>query len=130
MLLQWRRGVRGLEYNTLYILIKEMAEIIKRRNAEHITLNTDKRLEKMRIMLEPFLEKAKRLLILERHALQKGHITYEKCDDPEIKGIRSELFSDSKSHGGMFKELVDEIDKQLFVLIKKEKGSHLDIGQT
>ena len=70
-------------------------------------------------MLEPFVEKAKRLLILERHALQKGHITYEKCDDPEIREIRSELFSDSNSHGGMFKELIDEVDKMLFLLIKK-----------
>ena len=89
MLLQWRRGVRGLEYNTLYILIKEIAENMETRNS-------DKNLEKIKSMLAPFAEKAKRLLILERHALQKGHITYERCDDPEIKKIRSELFSDAR----------------------------------
>jgi glutamine amidotransferase-like uncharacterized protein len=134
MLFQWRRGVRGLEYNTLYIMIKEIAEIIKsqslptgqagkeqrtsRMALQRDRQNKDNRLERIRTTLVPFVEKAKRLLILERHALQKGHITYEKCDDPEIKEIRSELFSDSKSHGGMFKDLIDEIDNLLFMLIK------------
>ncbi len=114
MLLQWRRGVRGLEYNALYILIKEITENMETRNA-------DESLGKIKNMLAPFAEKAKRLLILERYALQKGHITYEKCDDPEIKEIRSELFSDSKSHGGMFKDLIDEVDKLLFALIVNKK---------
>jgi glutamine amidotransferase-like uncharacterized protein len=114
MLLQWRRGVRGLEYNAIYVLIKEIAENMETRNA-------DKSLGKINNMLNSFVEKAKRLLILERHALQKGHITYEKCDDHEIKKIRSELFSDSKSHGGMFKDLIDKVDKLLFVLIGNKK---------
>ena len=130
MLFQWRRGVRGLEYNTLYIMMKEIAEIIEkgdeeqgapRKASQRGRQNIDERLEKIKDLLVPFAGKAKRLLLLERHALQKGHITYEKCDDPEIKEIRSELFSDSKSHGGMFKELVDEIDELLFVLIQNRK---------
>jgi hypothetical protein len=115
-------------------MIKEIAEIIKsqslptgqagkeqrtsRMALQRDRQNKDNRLERIRTTLVPFVEKAKRLLILERHALQKGHITYEKCDDPEIKEIRSELFSDSKSHGGMFKDLIDEIDNLLFMLIK------------
>lgn len=107
MLLQWRRGVRGLEYNTLYIMMKEI-----------LSLSTDKELSSLEGLLVPFIEKAKQLLVLERHALQEGHITYGKCDDPEIKNIRSELFSDSKSYGGMFKSLIDEIDSLLLSLLK------------
>jgi glutamine amidotransferase-like uncharacterized protein len=115
MLLQWRRGVRGLEYNTLYGMIKEIEEIIRMDvGAIHeLPLQTDA-LGNIGKFLIPFTEKAIRLLILERHALQKGPITYERCDNPEIQKLRAELFSGSKSHGGMFKELIDEIDNLLF----------------
>ncbi|OGW57035.1 MAG: hypothetical protein A2Z09_04755 [Nitrospirae bacterium RBG_16_43_8] len=65
----------------------------------------------------PFTKKAKQLLILERHAIQNGYITYERCDDLEIQKIRTELFGDSKSHGGLFKKLIDKIDSLLFSLI-------------
>ncbi len=131
MLLQWRRGIRGLEYNTLYIMIREIAERQskeqrakmkdnKRQKTEDRRQSTDKDLKKIRELLIPFIEKAKRLLILERLALQKGHITYERCGEPEIQKIRTELFSGSKSHGGLFKELIDEIDILLFSLKKQE----------
>ncbi len=110
MLLQWRRGVRGLEYNTLYIMMKEIELRGVSQHAEKIEWIND--------MLLPFIEKAKRLLILERLALQKGHITYSKCDDPEIELIRTELFSNTKSYGGMFKDLIDEVDSMLYSLIR------------
>ncbi|RJQ51049.1 MAG: hypothetical protein C4526_10915 [Nitrospiraceae bacterium] len=117
MLMQWRRGVRGLEYCTLYIMIREITEILETQNTEHRTQNTGNKLRKVEELLIPFIVKAKRLLILERQAMQKGHITYERCDDPEIRKIRTELFGDAKSHGGMFKELIDEIDNFLFLLL-------------
>ena len=66
----------------------------------------------------PFIEKAKQLLILERLAMQNGHITYEKCGDPKINDLRAELFGNSKSHGGSFKILIDNIDSFLFKLLK------------
>jgi len=119
MLLQWRRGVRGLEYCTLYVMIKEVVEILKGQNTGHRIQNTDKNLDEIRELLLPFVEKVKNLLILERRALQKGHITYERCDDPEIQEIRSELFSSSKSYGGMFKKLIDRVDNLLYTLIKQ-----------
>jgi hypothetical protein len=127
MLLQWRRGVRGLEYNTLYIMIGE----IQRRIMQYGSQVANNDLNKIRGMLVPFIEKAKKLLLLERQAMQKGHITYEKCDDDRIKEIRLELFSDSKSHGGMFKELIDKVDNLLFLLLKQEERKSLqpDIKQ-
>lgn len=118
MLLQWRRGVRGLEYNTLYIMTKEISEIMAGRGERPVAPS----LEEVEALLSPFIEKAKRLLILERHALQKGHITYDRCDDPEIKKIRTELFSNSKSYGGLFKELIDKIDRVLFDLLVPNKA--------
>lgn len=122
MLLQWRRGVRGLEYCTLYVMIKEITETLKTQNTEIEIHDTEKSLRKIKGLLIPFVGKAKRLLILERFAIQSGHITYERCGDPEIQKIRTELFSSSKRHGGLFKKLIDEIDNLLYLLITREEG--------
>jgi len=130
MLLQWRRGVRGLEYNTLYGMMKEIAMIAKDQNCRGVLQYAPT--EKIKDLLLPFTEKAKRLLILEKHALQKGPITYEKCDDPKIQKLRATLFSESKSHGGMYKELIDEVDNVLFSLIKnayKDVHNNIDFSR-
>ena len=118
MLLQWRRGVRGFEYNTLHIMMKEISELIaSRREAAPYA----PALEKIKELLVPFIKKAEQLLVLERHAMQDGHITYERCDDDDIRSIRRELFSEAKSYGGMFKALIDEVDGLLFSLIRLEE---------
>jgi hypothetical protein len=121
MLLEWRRGVRGLEYNTLYILIKEISDILNNQNSRGV-LQYGPAMCNIRDPLEEFIKKAKKLLILERHALQKGPLTYERCNDPEILELRKELFSESKSHGGMFKKVVNQIDELLYILLTKLTG--------
>ena len=112
MLLQWRRGVRGLEYCTLYVMLKELSAL-----RGQLSARDKEKLHRVKKLLMPFTKKAKQLLILERHAIQNGYITYERCDDLEIQKIRTELFGDSKSHGGLFKKLIDKIDSLLFSLI-------------
>ncbi len=118
MLLQWRRGVRGLEYCTLFILIKEIADLLK--CVDHGDGNLVPDLDRMSRLLLPFVDKAKHLLALERFAIQNSNISYERCDDPKIQALREELFSRSKSHGGLFKELVDAIDAILYKLLREE----------
>jgi glutamine amidotransferase-like uncharacterized protein len=114
MLLQWRRGVRGLEYCTLYVMIKEIVEIL---NTKKEVQNIDLDLNSIKEQLTSFIEKSKNLLILERYAMHYEHITYEKCFDPKIQQMRLELFGNSKSHGGFFKLLIDKIDAILFRLL-------------
>ena len=122
LLLQWKRGVRGLEYCTLFVMIQEIAEMLRRQGAGDQGQEIERKLEHIRGLLLPFIDKAQRLLLLERSAMQQGHITYEKCDDPEIQLLRDELFSRAKSHGGSFKALINEIDGLLFrVLTGKMK---------
>jgi hypothetical protein len=120
MLLQWRRGVRGLEYCTLYIMIQEIGERLRRRPAGH-DRKIEEHLKDISQSLPHFTEKAKKLLIRERLAMQHGHITYERCDDPEIQKIREELFSSSKSYGGLFKSLVGKIDTLLYLLLEHDE---------
>jgi hypothetical protein len=127
MLLQWRRGVRGLEYCTLYGMMKEIEKIIKTRIALPVAddgtgggsfLPVRNRLMRIRETLVPFIDKAGHLLIRERRVMHNGYITYEKCDDPAIREIRTELFSNSKSHGGLFKTVIDEVDALLYSLLR------------
>lgn len=118
MLLQWRRGVRGLEYCTLYIMAKELAEIDSPEDSE---LNFEER-----GLLEEcysFKEKALYLLMLERQAMQRGMINYEHADDSRIQALRKELFGDNKSHGGKFKELLDRIDGLLYNRLTAHRGN-------
>ncbi|MGD0884596.1 MAG: BPL-N domain-containing protein [Thermodesulfovibrionales bacterium] len=128
LLLQWRRGVRGLEYCTLYTMMKEIEGIMINRagsptrnsgvnTAGVSSLSVKDLVFRIKEALVPFTEQAKRLLVLERQAMQSGYITYEKCNNPEIRRIRAELFSASKSHGGLFKTVIDEVDALLYSLL-------------
>jgi Biotin-protein ligase, N terminal len=119
LLLQWRRGVRGLEYCTLRVLVREIGAHLRRDHGNREIAGVDETLERVRNALLPFADKAKRLLMRERLALQDSHITYERCEDPEIRALREELFSRSKSHGGLFKEVVDEMDRLLYTLLAR-----------
>jgi hypothetical protein len=125
MLLQWRRGVRGFEYCTLYIMVKEIAKLIRIKPLSApedaaFSLELGEAIDTIRGLLIPFVSDAKRLLFRERLLMQNNYITYERCDDSEAGRIRTELFSDSKSHGGLFKKLIDEIDGVLFMLIRQQ----------
>jgi putative intracellular protease/amidase len=119
-LLQWRRGVRGLEYCTLYVLVHELSNLTKQQGHPGAS-DLEKGLQRTRELLLPFVDKAKELLVRERFAMQKGQITYERCDDPEVQALRDELFSRAKSYGGSFKELLDEIDSLLYGLLLSRK---------
>jgi glutamine amidotransferase-like uncharacterized protein len=116
LMLQWKRGIRGLEYCTLYVMIKAAADF-----SENIPLGDPffrNRVLAIKNMLLPFKEKSEKLLLIERMALQDGQrITYEKSDNPQMLRLRSELFSTSKSYGGSFKELLDKIDDLTFYLL-------------
>lgn len=114
MLLQWRRGVRGLEYCTLHVMVNELAALVRRADGKAVSPALSQGLERTRDLLLPFVDKAKHLLVRERFAMQNAHITYERCDDPEIQVLREELFSRSKSHGGLFKTVINEVDNLIW----------------
>lgn len=114
MLLQWRRGVRGLEYCALSVMVHEVAALLERSAGLSTSPDVVSRIQRVRNLARPFADKAGELLLRERVAMQNEHITYERCQDRKIASLRDELFSRSKSHGGVFKELIDEIDHLLY----------------
>ena len=130
-LLHWRRGVRGLEYCTLKVMMDELARLITgpgmvppigvgptiEPEAEKVSASTEALLADIRRVLVPFLEDARLLLLRERRAMLKEKLTFEQSADPYIRAIRGRLFSTSKSHGGLFKQVIDRMDALLFSLL-------------
>jgi hypothetical protein len=131
LLLQWRRGVRGLEYSTLAVMIEEIAGRLCRSAARGAAVrpalseppdpsSLQDNLEEIRGKLIPFCEKAKRLLILERIGMMSGSLSPTVCSDADISRLRRELFGSKISHGGDFKHLIDSVDLLLYTLIREE----------
>jgi putative intracellular protease/amidase len=131
LLLQWRRGVRGLEYSTLAVMVGEVVACLRSPD----TLDPDGRrvlprsigpsrlredLREIREQLVPFCEKAKRLLVRERLAMMAAPLSPVECADREISSLREELFASAMSHGGLFKGLIDRVDRLLYDLIRGE----------
>ncbi len=115
---RWRRGVRGLEYFTLHELVKELAQRVKNPAPPGVRREE---LEALIDGLRVFAQKAGRLLLLERLALQRGHsITFSKASDPHMCSLREELFASAKSHGGEFKKLLGQADGILYKYLRPE----------
>jgi hypothetical protein len=131
LLLQWRRGVRGLEYSTLAVMIGEIARRLGKpaasgpegRPALPESLDPSclqENLEEIRGLLLPFCEKAKRLLVRERFYMMSAPLSPVGCEDVEISRLRQELFASAMSHGGDFKRLINRVDRLLYSLIQGE----------
>lgn len=115
-ILQWRRGVRGIEYCTLYLMLKRLAELLPLAAAFDAHLAHE--VSELKTFSLPFFEKAKQLLLIERFAMNNGPISPLKTDDKNVRRIREELFSNSKSFGGYYKQIIDRIDAILLPLLK------------
>jgi len=116
-LLQWRRGVRGIEYSTLYAMLRQLAELAGKDAAAELAEEKMARLQKL---VPPFCEDAQRLLMLERRALSRGPLSPLKTDDPVIAELREKLFSTSRRCGGLYREIVDLADAVLLPLLRKK----------
>ncbi len=116
-LLQWRRGVRGIEYSTLYAMLRQLAELAGTAAARGLDEEKMARLQKL---VPPFCEDARRLLMLERRALSRGPLGPLKTDDPMITELREKLFSTSRRCGGLYREIVDLVDEILLPLLRKK----------
>ncbi len=115
--LQWRRGVRGIEYSTLFVLSSEICD-----HAAVIGESKEdtSRLKRLRIITRSFATDARRLLMLERFAMSRGPLSPLKISDPEIKALRKELFSSTRRCGGRYREIVELMDRVLLPMLKKE----------
>lgn len=109
-IVQWRRGVRGLEYFTLYELSRCMAWMGACAGPEAEALGRE---------VEDFARSAVELLRLEQEAIGRGErITFVNSAGEEMSALRKKLFSLGKSHGGRFRDIILRLDR--FVLAALE----------
>jgi hypothetical protein len=129
LLLHWRRGVRGLEYSTLAVMIAEIRKRLDHDRFEYSEVRPGplesidparlhQELMVIRRQMAPFVTKAQHLLVRERFYMQKAPLSPLVCDDEEIRRLRQELFASTMSHGGDFKRLIDAVDRLLYTLIR------------
>ncbi|MBE0447558.1 MAG: hypothetical protein IBX64_05585 [Actinobacteria bacterium] len=121
-IIQWRRGVRGIEYCTIYAMLKQLSELTA--VLDDFDEETIVRLIDLKGLILPFFEESKRLLILERYAMNYGPLSPLKSGDMQIQQMRKELFSNSKRFGGRYKQIIDRIDDILLPLLisAKDRG--------
>lgn len=126
-LLQWRRGIRGLEYGMIYLMIKELSrmitEMVKMRKTTPESKNDigetpTKKMVFLKEICLSFFEEAKQLLMEERYAMNYGSINFGKSDDHKIQQLRKKLFSSSKRYGGDFKQIIAILDNLLLGMIR------------
>ena len=127
--LQWRRGIRGMEYSTLAVMIGEIAARLshdrvaghKKGNAllqSHGQSHLQEDLVNIRELLIPFVEKAKILLSREKSFLATASLSPVDCPDGEISRLRQELHGSSIRHGGSLRNSLMSVDRLLYKLIK------------
>ncbi|HDM78591.1 MAG TPA: hypothetical protein ENG51_19330 [Deltaproteobacteria bacterium] len=122
-LLQWKRGLRGLEYTTLIVMTKELTERIRNSLNQEQRLSPTSWKEKLlefKRMLEDFLEEASVLLGKERFLLEKscGPLSKLTSHDYEVDKLRKKLFGEKMSFGGKYRELIQLLDELLFAMLK------------
>ena len=116
-LLHWRRSIRGLEYGTLAVLVKVLyqetrltAVELPETHQDPWTAATSELTEKV----QAFCAKAKRLLLEERLAAQKGHFSKVGRVNDSVDQLRHWLFGREMSHGGLCRDIFDRLDHLLY----------------
>jgi hypothetical protein len=123
--LQWKRGVRGLEYCTLANMAVSIAEHLGQRFAENVPAPLVKELHHLAGIFAAFRGRAEELLRKEHAAIQQGLISFDTSDDPALQDLRRALFGSAKSHGESSKHSLTK--SMFFYIISWLKLSYIGI---
>ena len=116
-LLDWRRGIRGLEYGTLDATMTAMVHAAERLRGGGS--EPDPLLDAARCLASEtadFCRAARRLLLEEKIAGQAGSINKLGSVNSTVDALRRSLFGTGMNHGGLSAGLFDRIDGMLFQL--------------
>ena len=125
-LLNWRRGIRGLEYGTLYVTLCYMADLEQKLAAESDSglgpavsgANWPERTKELEEKTLEFCALAKRLLFEEKIAAGMGTVSKTGKVNERVDPLRRSLFGKRMNHGGFCGALFDLIDRMLLDLIR------------
>lgn len=126
LLLQWRRGIRGMEYSTLCAMTQDIAQRLSVHNESFKSpawpdqAHLKQSLEQIGKRLHEFADESIPLLRLEHAFVTGADATREPCRDEKINRLREVLFGASRQFGGKFKILIDALDYLLYRLLKSD----------
>ena len=124
-LLNWRRGIRGLEYGTLAVVLTHLMNHLERLSKEGAE-DGDPWLEtaqKIAGQVACFCNLARSLLLEEKLATQTRNLTKLGRVNVTVDRLRTQLFGDKMNHGGLCRELFDQLDGVLLEVLRKSQGS-------
>ncbi|MGD0398033.1 MAG: BPL-N domain-containing protein [Syntrophobacteraceae bacterium] len=129
-LLNWKRGIRGLEYGTLYVALSYMEELEHKLAAEPdagsgpavLCANWPERTKELEEKTLEFCALAKRLLFEEKIAAGMGMVSKTGTVNERVDPLRRTLFGKKMNHGGFCGALFDLIDRMLLDLIRGGGG--------
>ncbi len=122
-LLNWRRGIRGLEYGSLYVMLSCLANQEQKSAAGQEPefapaadwAGRERRLEEKTL---EFCSLAKRLLSEEKIAARAGRVSKLGKVNEKVDSLRSSLFGNEMNHSGLCGDLFDLIDGMLLDSIR------------
>lgn len=118
-LLQWRRGIRGLEYGSLAVAMSVLADECERMEPCGRELDPWREAAgKLEESVRSFCRPARRLLLEENLALQAGALTKLGKVNDTVDQLREELFGNRMSHAGICQTLFDELDALLLQIFR------------
>ncbi len=123
-LLNWRRGIRGLEYGTLAVVMTHLLNCIEKTSTEGEEpvdrwVGTAERIEEEVIR---FCRLARNLLLEEKLATQTTNLTKLGKVNATVDQLRGQLFGNKMNHSGLCRELFDELDQFLLIVLRWELG--------
>lgn len=118
-LLNWRRGLRGLEYGTLAVtsqfLCEHLEPLVDHAQATSRWLQPARELD---ICMTDFCRLAKRLLLEEKVSTQSAVLSKVGNVNAAVDDLRCRLFGTRMNHGGLSRDLLDRIDRLLLAAWK------------
>jgi len=123
-LLQWKRGVRGAEFGTISVLLNGLVDELERAGGVAIVSHTpviekiDEQVDRLEELWRLFQHKSHALLEEEGRGLNRENEINTSKLPPRLRTLRREIFNcvhcyGSKSYGGLYRQLLDQIDSLL-----------------
>jgi hypothetical protein len=121
-LLNWRRGIRGLEYGMLAVSLRCAVSLARQyptgnSEADSSLLDPHETQELYEDIVR-FCILAERLLMEEKTASQDGGISKLSAVNRSVDDLRRELFGKKMSHGGLSRPIFNRLDGMLLELIR------------
>lgn len=119
-LLNWRRGLRGLEYGTLAVSLTHMLKLREKIGPPYADAGPDfhRQAERLEESTREFCTLAKQLLLEEKEAAREGSLSKLGKVNDRVDTLRCRLFGNRMNHGGLCRALFDLIDPMLLDLLR------------